>query len=390
MPKQKNRKFIVFGAPRIEKDEINEVVKTLKSGWIGTGPKTAKFEQILSSYAGAKYAIAVNSCTAALHLSMIAVGIGPGDEVIIPAMTFCATANAIIHTGAKPVFVDVKKSTMNIDPVFIEKAITKKTKAIIPVHFAGRPCEMDQILKIAKKHKLLIIEDAAHAIGAEYYNKKIGNIGDATCFSFYVTKNITTAEGGMIITNNKNFADKIKIYSLHGLTKDAWNRYSDEGYKHYQVVYSGFKYNMTDIQASLGIHQMKKIKKYQKIRDKYWKMYNEGLSGLPLTLPAPPEKNTIHAKHLYTILLDLDILKISRDEFMEKLYQKGIGTGVHYIALNLHPYYQKMLGYKKGDFPNAEYISERTVSLPFSPKLTPKDVNRILGKVKNILTEYKK
>lgn len=390
MKEQKNKKFIVFGAPRIEKDEIDEVVKTLKSGWIGTGPKTAEFEKMIAYYAGAKYAIAINSCTAALHLSMIAADIGPGNEVIIPAMTFCATANAVIHTGAKPVFVDIDKQTTNIDPLLIERAITKKTRAIIPVHFAGRPCGMDKILKIAKKYNLLVIEDAAHAIGAEYHSKKIGSIGDATCFSFYVTKNITTGEGGMVTTNNKEFADKIKICSLHGLTKDAWHRYSDKGYKHYQVIYPGFKYNMTDMQASLGIHQMKKIKKYQNIRDKYWKMYNTGLANLPLTLPAPPEKNTIHAKHLFTILLDLDRLKISRDEFMDKLYKKSIGAGVHYIALNLHPYYQKTLGYKKGDFPNSEYISERTVSLPFSPKLTINDVERIIKEVRKIILAHQK
>ena len=253
-PKRDN--LLVFGSPAIEQPEIDEVVKCLKSGWIGTGPRVNKFENRFKEYIGSKFALALNSCTAALHLAMTVSGVSQGDEVITTPMTFAATANAILHTGARPIFVDVEKETMNIDTNLIEKAITSKTKAILPVHFAGRPCKMDQIMKIAQKNNLLVIEDAAHAIEAKYKGKKIGNIGDMTCFSFYVTKNLVTGEGGMVTTNNEEMAKKIKMYGLHGMSKDAWTRFSDEGYKHYQVLFPGFKYNMTDIQASLGIHQI--------------------------------------------------------------------------------------------------------------------------------------
>jgi len=259
--KTTRKNFLIFGSPYIEKTEIDEVVKCLKSGWIGTGPRVHQFENDFRNYIGSKYAVALNSCTAALHLSMLVSGLSKGDEVITTPMTFVATANAILHTGAKPVFVDVKKDTMNIDPSLIEKSITTKTKAILPVHFAGRPCEMDYIMELSKKNNLLVIEDAAHAIEAKYKNKKIGNIGDMTCFSFYVTKNLVTGEGGMLTTNKKQWADNVKKFGLHGLSADAWKRYSDEGFKHYECIFPGFKYNMTDIQASLGIHQLQRIVK---------------------------------------------------------------------------------------------------------------------------------
>ena len=379
------QKYIVFGSPMIEEPEIKEVVKTLRSGWLGTGPKVTKFEKMMSELTGAKYAMAVNSCTAALHLSLVASGIGKGDEVITTPLTFCATANAIIHSGATPVFVDVDLRTMNIDETKIEKAITKKTRAIIPVHFAGRPCNMDKIVAIAKKHKLLVIEDAAHAIGAKYKNKSIGNIADLTCISFYVTKNITTGEGGMVLTNNKEFADKIKILALHGMSKDAWKRFSDDGYKHYEVVYPGFKYNMMDIQASIGIHQLKRLEKYHKKRKQIWDFYNKELSGLPIDLPNYKSKNIKHVLHLYTILVDEKRCGISRDKFMQELHLRCIGTGVHYNPVHLHKYYRDTYGYKEGDFPNAEYIGARTVSLPLSAKLTMGEARRIIDAIKEIL-----
>jgi len=369
--KKETQKYIVFGSPKIEEAEIREVVKTLRSGWLGTGPKVTQFENGLAKYVGAKYALALNSCTAALHLSMLAVGIGPGDEVITTPLTFAATVNAIVHTGATPVFVDVRLDTMNIDEKKIEKAITKKTKAIIPVHMAGRPCEMDEIMRIAKKHNLYVIEDAAHALGAQYKGRKIGSIGDLTCFSFYVTKNIVTGEGGMVTTDNKEFADKIKVYGLHGMSKDAWKRYSDEGYKHYEVVFPGFKYNMMDIQASLGIHQLKRIDKYAKQREKIWNFYNTELKNLPITLPSSYPKYITHAMHLYTILVE------NRDQFMKKLHEKGIGTGVHFNPVHLHKYYREKFGYAEGDFPNAEQIGKRTVSLPLSAKLTMSDAKKV-------------
>ncbi|TSC70628.1 MAG: hypothetical protein CEO12_208 [Parcubacteria group bacterium Gr01-1014_46] len=390
---KKQNKYIVFGAPLIGEPEINEVVKTLRSGWLGTGPKVAQFEKMISQLTGAKYCMAVNSCTAALHLSMIASGIGEGDEVITTPLTFCATANSIIHSGATPVFVDVNPETMNIDETKIEKAITKKTKAIMPVHFAGRPAEMDKIMAIAKKHKLLVIEDAAHAINAQYKGKMIGSIGDLTCLSFYVTKNITTGEGGMVLTNNKEFADKIKVLALHGMSKDAWKRFSDDGYKHYEVVYPGFKYNMMDIQASIGIHQLKTIKKGDLKRKKLWDFYNKELASLPIGLPSYKAKykgsKIKHVMHLYTILVDEKQSGINRDKFMQEMHNRGIGTGVHYNPVHLHQYYRNTYAYKKGDYPNAEYIGSRTVSLPLSAKLTMEEAKRIVSSVREILVKNK-
>jgi len=381
------KSFLIFGSPLIEEQEIEEVVASLKSGWLGTGPKVHKFEQMFKEYKGVNFAMALNSCTAALHLSMLAIGINHGDEVIVPTMTFSATANAVIHTGARPVFVDCEKDTMNIDPEDIERKITSKTKAIIPVHFAGRPCNMNDIMDIAEKHSLKVVEDSAHAIEAEYHGKKTGTFGDIGCFSFYVTKNIVTGEGGMAITDNEDYANKIKILALHGMSKDAWKRFSDEGYKHYQVVYAGFKYNMMDIQAAIGIHQLPRVDKYWKTRQKIWNQYNEAFKELPVFTPAPVDPNTRHSYHLYTLLLSIDHLKITRNQFLDEMTKRNIGVGVHYIALHLHPYYQEKLGYKRGNFPNAEWISDRTVSIPLSAKLTGEDVEDVVQAVRKILRD---
>lgn len=377
--------FLVFGSPLIEQPEIEEVVESMKSGWLGTGPKVHKFEEMFKEYKGSKYAMAVNSCTAALHLSLLAIGIKPGDEVIVPTMTFTSTASVVIHAGGIPVFVDCKKDTMNIDPEDIEKKITPKTKAIIPVHFAGRPCEMDAIMEIAERHNLRVIEDCAHAIETEYHGKKAGTFGDIGCFSFYATKNIVTGEGGMAITNNEKYANIIKIMALHGMSKDAWKRFSDSGYKHYQVLYAGYKYNMMDLQAAIGIHQLPRVDKYSKRRQEIWNIYNEAFKGLPLFIPAPIEPNTRHAYHLYTLLLDIDNLAITRDEFLDEMTKRKIGVGVHYTALHLHPFYQNYFGYKIGDFPNAEWISDRTVSIPLSPKLADEEVKDVINAVQSII-----
>ena len=381
--------FLIFGSPLIEQEEIDEVVDTLKSGWLGTGPKVKKFEVDFGNYKSAKYAIALNSCTAALHLAMRAIGIKNGDEVIVPTMTFAATANSVIHAGGTPVLADCERDTLNLDPKEVEKKITPNTKAIIPVHFAGRPCNMDAITAIAKKHNLKVIEDCAHAIESEYHEKKTGTFGDIGCFSFYVTKNIVTGEGGMAITDNEDYASQIKVLALHGMSKDAWRRFGDEGYKHYQVVYSGHKYNMMDIQAAIGIHQLKRVESYWKRREEIWNKYNEVFNGLPVFLPAAAEPNTRHAYHLYTLLLDLDKLSISRDRFLDEMAQRNIGVGVHYIALHLHPFYQKEFGYQRGDFPNAEWISDRTVSIPISPKLSDEDVEDVISAVREILAKFK-
>jgi len=376
--------FLVFGSPKIEQEEIDEVAECLKSGWIGTGPRVNKFENAFRDYIGSKYAIALNSCTAALHLSMLVSGVSTGDEVITTPMTFAATANAILHTGAKPIFVDVEKDSMNIDPTLIEKVISPKTKAILPVHFAGRPCNMDHIMEIAQKNNLLVIEDAAHAVEAKYKGKKIGNIGDMTCFSFYVTKNLVTGEGGMITTNNEEWSKKIKIRALHGMTSDARMRYANENYKHYQVIAPGFKYNMMDIQASLGIHQLKRLDKNFDRRKEIWNIYNKAFENLPVTTPSE-EKDTVHGRHLYTLLLDLDNLKISRDEFLGEIVRENIGVGVHFISLHLQPYFKETFGLKKDDFPNSAFISERTISIPFSAKLTEKDVQDVINAITKVL-----
>ncbi len=377
--------FLVFGSPAIDEAEIAEVVATLRSGWIGTGPRVARFEQQFKAYIGAGHAIALNSCTAALHLSMLVSGVGPGDEVITTPTTFCATANAIVHAGARPVFVDVEERTGNIDPDRIETAVTPRTKAVLPVHYAGRPCRMDRIEAIARRHGLVLIEDAAHAIEAVYRGRKIGTIGDLTCFSFYVTKNVVTAEGGMVTTDNADFAAKIKMFGLHGMSKDAWSRFSDAGYKHYEVLFPGFKYNMTDIQAALGIHQLARISHGAKRREEIWMQYDSGLADLPLLRPAPPDENTVHARHLYTVRLETEKIGKSRDQVLDELIRLNIGTGVHYTPLHLHPYYRARFGHKPGDFPNAEYIGDRTLSLPLSAKLTDGDVQDVISAVHEAL-----
>jgi len=379
------KQFLVFGSPALEEAEIQEVVETLRSGWIGTGPKVGRFEQAFRDYIGARHALALNSCTAALHLSMIAAGVGPGDEVITTPHTFAATANSIVHTGATPVFVDVDRRTQNIEPSLLAAVITPRTRAILPVHFAGRPCDMDPIMKVAREHGLKVIEDAAHAIESVYHGRHIGTIGDAACFSFYVTKNIVTGEGGMVTTSDDAWAEKIQTYGLHGMSKGAWKRYSDSGFVHYQVLYPGFKYNMTDMQAALGIHQMTRIEPYARRRREIWKRYDQAFAGLPAELPAPEEPGTTHARHLYTLLLDLTHLKAGRDAIVEDLKAEGIGTGIHFISLHLHPYYKDRFGFSPDDFPNARHISERTVSLPLSARLTNQDVDDVIAAVRKVL-----
>jgi dTDP-4-amino-4,6-dideoxygalactose transaminase len=376
--------YIVFGSPLIDREAIEAVVRTLETCWIGTGPQVHELETAFARYVGATHALATSSCTAALHLAMVASGVGAGDEVITTPMTFCATANSIIHTGATPIFVDCEKGTMNIDPAAIEAAVTPRTRAILPVHFAGRPADMDAIGAIARHHNLLVIEDAAHAIETAYRGRKIGSIGQLTCFSFYVTKNMTTAEGGMVTTNDSALAEKIRVLGLHGLSADAWNRFSDKGYKHYDVVYPGFKYNMTDLAASLGLVQLPKLPAWLKRREELWWRYDEAFAGLPLSTPAPPAPDTVHARHLYTVLIDKKA-PFGRDEFMAQMHERQIGTGVHYRALHTHPYYRDRWAFRPGQFPNAYDIGERTVSLPLTPKLTDTEVDRIIQTVCDLL-----
>ena len=382
--------FLPFARPLIEQEDIEEVVDTLNSDWLTTGPKTHLFEEEFAKYIGCKYAVAVNSCTAALHISLAALGIGKGDEVITTPYTFISTVNVIVQQGAIPVFVDIKPDTFNINPDKIGEKINDKTKAIMPVHFAGQPCEMEKIMKIAKDNNLMVIEDAAHAISAEYEGRKIGTIGDATSFSFYPTKNMTTGEGGMVTTNDEELANKFKIWSLHGISKDAWKRYSAEGSWYYEVVCPGYKYNMTDIQASLGLHQLKKLNNFQRKREGIVKAYNEAFKDMK-EITIPFIKNNIkHAWHLYVIKIVSEKLKINRNQFIEALKAENIGTSVHFIPAHLQPYYRDTFGFKKGDFPNAEYAFERAISLPLFPKMSDKDVKDVINSVKKIVEYYKK
>jgi dTDP-4-amino-4,6-dideoxygalactose transaminase len=381
------KNYIIFGKPLIGKNEINEVNKCLRSGWLGTGPRVQEFENSFIKYKKIKYAAAVNSCTAALHLSLKSLKLNKNDEVITSALTFCSTVNAIIHSGAKPVLADVSPLTQNINPEEIEKKITKKTKAIVVVHFAGRPCEMSLILKVVKKHNLYLIEDCAHAIESQYRGKPCGTFGEFGCFSFYSTKNLVTGEGGMVISNNKNFISQIKILALHGMSKDAWKRFSDKGFNHYDVVSSGFKYNMMDLQAALGIHQLKSIENNLNKRIKIWNVYNNEFKDLNAEIPHPDskEKGTIHAKHLYTLQINKKKSGLTRDAFIKKLHKKGIGTGVHYRSIPEFSFYKKNFNWSSYNYPNAKKIGEETVSLPLSAKLTSNEVERIVREVRNIL-----
>lgn len=382
--------FLPFHVPQIDEAEINSVVETLKSGWLTTGVKVKRFENDFAQYVGCNYAIAVNSCTAALHLALEAVGIDEGDEVIVPTMTFAATAEVVLYLKAKPVLVDCRPDTLNIDPDAVERAITAKTKAVIPVHFGGQPCDMDAIMEVAKSRGLYVIEDAAHALPASYHGSKVGTIGDITCFSFYATKTITTGEGGMATTNNAEWAERMRMMSLHGISHDAWKRYTKEGSWYYEVLRPGFKYNLTDIGAAIGIEQLKKAHEFLQARQRIASIYDRCFSKFPeLQIPVRGT-NLEHAWHLYVIQLDLARLHINRNEFIEALREEGIGTSVHFIPLHLHPYYRDRFGYKPTDIPAAGAAYERIISLPIYPKMTDADVERVVDAVAKIVDRHRR
>lgn len=378
--------FIVFGAPLIGREEIDEVIATLESGWLGTGPRVAAFERAFAEYKGTTptHMAAVNSCTAALHVAMIAAGLEPGDEVITTPLTFCATVNAIRHAGATPVLADIDPVTMNIDPNAIAARITPRTRAILPVHFAGRPCDMEAIMALAERYGLKVIEDCAHAIETEYHGRKAGTCGDFGCFSFYVTKNVVTGEGGMVHARNEADIGRVKMLALHGMSQDAWHRFSDAGYKHYQVVECGFKYNMMDIQAAIGIHQLARVERNWLRRREIWNLYQEAFADLPVTRPADPEPDTRHAHHLYTILIDEERCGIARDAFLDRMTEAGIGVGVHYLSIPEHPYYQQRFGWRPEEWPNAMQAGRSTVSLPLSARLADGDIGRISDAVRGV------
>ena len=377
--------YLVFGSPQLLDAEIDEVVATLRSAWIGTGPKVARFEQDFAAYVGTPHAVALGSCTAALHLALVTLGLQPGDEVIVPAMTFAATANVVIHAGATPVFADVDRSSQCLDPDDVVRRLTPRTRALIPVHFAGRACDMGSLMDIARAHDLRVVEDCAHAIETLWQGQHVGTIGDVGAFSFYVTKNVVTGEGGMLTTTDASQAARAKTLGLHGMSADAWKRFSDEGFKQYEVVEPGFKYNLTDLQAAIGLHQLARVEANLGRRNEIWARYDEAFADLPVFVPAPQEPGTRHARHLYTLMLDLDRLSIDRDAFQAELHRRRIGTGIHYRALHLHAYYRDTYGYGRGDLPNAEWISDRTISLPLSPKLSDDDVDDVISAVTSIL-----
>jgi len=383
--------FIPFHLPSIGDEEVREVEATLRSGWLTTGPRTAQFERDFAAYVDAAHALAVNSCTAGLHLALVALGIGKGDEVITTPLTFCSTVHAILHTGAKPVLADVGPDG-NIDPAEIERAITPHTRAIIPVHLAGLPCEMNAIWDIARRHGLFVVEDAAHAAGTKYEGRQIGTgsassgepASDATAFSFYATKNMTTGEGGMVTTPRESLAARMRMLSLHGMNRDAWNRYSERGNWYYEVADAGFKYNLTDIQSALGIHQLRKLESFIETRTRYAQIYNQELGGTPEAALPPDRANCRHAWHLYILRLNLDLLKIDRQGFIEELRHRGVGASVHFIPIPLHPFFAK-LGLGERRCQRALDLYPRIVSLPLYPAMTEDQVRYSAWCVKEIL-----
>ncbi len=377
--------FLVFAQPLIEQPEMDEVLDSMRKAWLGTGPKVHRFERDFAAYKNLPHAAALNSCTAALHLACLALDIGPGDEVVTTAMTFCSSVNAIIHTGATPVLADIDPVTLNIDPASIEMCITPRTKALLIVHFAGRPCDMNSVMNIANRHGLRVIEDCAHAIESEYHGQKTGSFGNVGCFSFYATKNVVTGEGGMALSADQSLIDRIRIMALHGMSADAWARFSDAGYKHYQVVDHGFKYNMMDLQAAIGLHQLSRVERNYRRRAHIWQRYMNELSGLPLILPAPAEKETRHAFHLFTVRLNQDEARMDRDSMLSALHVRNIGTGVHYLSIPEHPYYQRRYSWRPEDTPHAMAYGRQTFSLPLSPKMTDQDVDDVIEAVTDVL-----
>lgn len=381
----KRETFLPFFKPEIDENEINAVTEVLKSGWLTTGPNVLKFEEIIKQFTGVKHAIAVNSCTAGLHIMLDALDIKQGDEVITTPFTFTATANVIVHLGGKPVFVDIEEDTYNIDPEEIRKAITSKTKAIMIVHYAGHSCDMDKIMSIASEYKIPVVEDCAHAIDCYYKGKHVGNFGAGGVLSFYANKNLTTGEGGMILTNDDEIAEKARILRLHGISKDAWKRYSQSGKWYYEVEKCGYKYNFPDILAVIGIEQFKKFKRFQSRRKEIVQRYNEGLKELNVfKLPSNKEYNT-HAYHIYPIVLKEN--NIDRGKFIEDLTAENIGLSVHFIPLHLQPYFQKTFGYKLGDFPVSEKIYSGLITLPLFPLMTNDDVDYVISSIKKVLKQ---
>jgi dTDP-4-amino-4,6-dideoxygalactose transaminase len=387
------RKFIPFHVPSIGEEEISEVGATLRSGWLTSGERTARFESEFQAYTGARHALAVNSCTAGLHLALAALDIGPGDEVITTPLTFCATVNTILHVGATPVLADVLQDG-NIDPDCIARRITPRTRAIIPVHLAGHPCRMDAIWELARRYNLKVVEDAAHATDARYRGMSPGaastpgRSSDAVAFSFYATKNMTTGEGGMVTTNDRKLDERMRMLCLHGISKDAWSRYSEKGTWYYEVVEPGFKYNLSDVQSAIGIHQLAKIERFHALREAYAAVYNRGLGDVD-EIEIPPQCTYgRHAWHLYAIRLNLDRLGIPRNQFIEELRARGIGTSVHFIPIPLHPFFREWAHLEENQCPGAMDLYPRLISLPLYPSLTIELIQFVTDSIKQIAAQH--
>jgi perosamine synthetase len=381
---------IPFHKPYITEDEVSGVLDSLRSGWITMGPKTIEFEKSFGEYIGSRNAVSMNSCTACLHLALKVLDLKEGDEVIVPAVTFTATAEVIAYFRAVPVLVDVDDVTCNIDAAKIEEKITARTKAIIPVHYGGQPCDMDEISVIAKRHNLFVIEDAAHAIPARYRGRRIGTIGDITCFSFYATKTLATGEGGMATTENDEWAERMKILRLHGISKDAWKRYSKEGSWFYEVVDAGYKYNMTDIQAALGLAQLRKVEWMWRRRSEIARIYTESLRGFQEILLPSVKPDRESAWHLYPIRLNPDQFACTRDIFIERLKERGVSTSVHFIPLYRHPYYRDTFGFDAAEFPVSERIFAGTVSLPLYPGMAEEEILWVAASVADVIGQCRR
>jgi dTDP-4-amino-4,6-dideoxygalactose transaminase len=386
-PVRSRQNRIIFGAPLIGEAEVASVAECIRSGWLGLGERVERLEQEFAAYKGAPFAAAVSSCSAGLHLVLVALGIGPGDEVIAPSMTFCSTVHAIVHTGATPILVDCNRVTMNIDPGVIESRITSRTRAVIVVHMCGRSCEMDPILEIAQNHNLRIVEDCAHAIETTYHGRAAGLMGDAGCFSFYPTKSITTGDGGMVTSRDRDLVARVKLLSYNGIATNAWTRFVTE-HPGYEVSAPGFKYNMTDVDAALGLPQVPLLEERWRQRERLWSAYNEKLNELPLRLPETPDPGNRHACHLYTPLLRLEDLSVGRRQIVDAMEAEHIGVGVHYEPVHAQPFYMQKYAYRDHDFPNATYIGERTISLPLTAGMTLDDVSDVCRAFARILRYY--
>jgi perosamine synthetase len=382
--------FLPFHRALIEEEEINAVLGVLQSGWLTTGPRVQEFEAAFARYIGATHALAVNSCTASLHLALAAIGIEEGDEVILPTMTFAASGEVVLYFKARPVLVDCLDGSFHMDPEQVERAITARARAILPVHYAGYPCDMDRILDIAQRYSLKVIEDAAHALPASYKGKPVGTLGDITCFSFYATKTLTTGEGGMATTENPEYAERMRVLSLHGISRDAWKRYTTEGSWRYDVLEPGYKYNFTDLQAALGLAQLAKCDSMSANRAAIANRYNQALASLEAFETPNAPADVEHAWHLYVLLVNASVLRIGRDRVIEELKQRGIGTSVHFIPLHLHSLYRKRLGYTPGQFPNAEARFERAISLPIYPGMQQVDTDRVIEALHDIAHQYRR